>query len=75
MAALLNISRETDSTVLSTEVDLGFEGMLDGPSANPACGCVVDLDSGIGVACNPVIEVDGVGRVFVNSSLMCSYRC
>ena len=48
VAALLNISRETGLIVSSTEVDLGFKGLLDGPSGSPACGYVVDVDSGIG---------------------------
>ena len=63
VAALLNISRETGSIVFSIEVDLGFEGLLDGPSGSPAYGFVVGLDSSIGVNCNPVIEVDGARRV------------
>ena len=58
VVALLNISRKTSSIEPSTEVDLGFEGLLDGPSGRPLCGCVVDLYSGIGVVCNSIIEVD-----------------
>ena len=71
VAALLNISRETGSIVSFTKVDLGFAGLLDGPSASPACGCVVDVDSGIGVVCNPVIEVDGVRRVSLSTAAWC----
>ena len=47
VVGLFNISRETGSIVSSIEVDLGFEGLLYGPSGSPACGCVVDLDSGM----------------------------
>ena len=68
VTALLNISRETGSIVSSTEVDLGFDGLLDGPSGSPACGCVVDVYSGIGVVCNPVIEVDGVRKVSLSTA-------
>ena len=71
VAALLNISRETGSNVSSTEVDLGFEGLLDGPPGSPACGCLMDLDSGIGVVCNPVIEVDGGRRVSLSTAAWC----
>ena len=71
MAALLNISREKGSIVSSTEVDLGFEGLLGGPSGSPAFGCVVDLDSSIGVVCNPVIELDGVRRVSLSTAPRC----
>ena len=67
----MNISRGTGSIVSSTEVDLCFEGLLDGPSVSPACGCVVDLDSGIVVLCNPVIEVDGVRRVSLSTAAWC----
>ena len=71
MAALLNISRKTGSIVSSIEVDLGFDGLLDGPSGSPACGCIVDLDSVIGVICNPVIEVDGARRVSLSTAAWC----
>ena len=71
MAPLLNIARETGSIVSSTEVDFGFEGLLDGQSGSSACGCVVDLDSGIGVVCNPVIKVDGVRRVSLSTAVWC----
>ena len=68
VAALLNISRETGSIVPSAEVYFGFDGLVNGPSGSPACGCVVDLDSGIGVVCNPAIEVDGIRRVSLSTA-------
>ena len=71
VAALLNISGETGSIVPSTEVYFGFDGLVNGPSGSPACGCVVDLDSGIGVVCNPVIEVDGLRRVSLSTAAYC----
>ena len=55
----------------STEVYFGFDGLVNDPSGSPACGCVVDLDSGIGFVCNPVIEVDGVRRVSLSTAACC----
>ena len=71
VAALLNISRETGSMVPSTEVYFGLDGLVNDPSGSPACGCVVDLDSGIGFVCNPGIEVDGVTRVNLSTAACC----
>ena len=72
VAALFNISRETDLNVPLTEVDLGFEGLLDGLPESAVGDCAVDLGSGIGDVCISIIvvagEVGGVGRVSLSTA-------
>ena len=48
-----------------------MKALLDGPSGSPACDCVVDLGIGIGIVCNPVIEVDGLRRVSLSTAAWC----
>ena len=66
------ISPETSLTVPSTEVDLGFEGLLDGLPGSLVCDCAGDLGSGIGDVCISLIvvvgEVGGIGRASLSTA-------